>query len=270
MGRQKSSAKLDREVRRESRRRLNGKRSLSDSETAELIRFDGKNRPEEIAQIGMEREKRDRSPLEARNVNQGLYHDSLSAYPVVVATGSAGSGKTFLGTAFAVEELIAKNYDKIVVTRPVLSAEEDLGFLPGTIAEKFMPFFRPVYDVLRRRMGASFLQYCLRPEIEKVEIAPFAYMRGRTFDNAIVILDEAQNVTVNQMRLFLTRMGENTKCIINGDPLQCDLPKGVKSGLVDLIERIGHKGLGVPIINFTDDDCVRSDTCKLALGIYAD
>lgn len=268
MRRQKSQAKLDREVRRESRRELRNKRFMSTEETAELIRFDGRNDSQGIAKIGMEQQKRDRAPLEARNVNQGLYLDALAAKDIIVATGAAGCGKTFLGTAHAVEELIEKNYEKIVVTRPVLTAEEDLGFLPGTIAEKFMPFFRPVYDVLRRRMGPSYLQYCLRPEIEKIEIAPFAYMRGRTFDNAIVILDEAQNVTVNQMRLFLTRLGEGTKCIINGDITQCDLPKGVESGLTDLMTRIKNKGLDVPVINFDKDDCVRSASCQIALEIY--
>ncbi|WP_446914844.1 PhoH family protein, partial [Klebsiella pneumoniae] len=105
-----------------------------------------------------------------------------------------------------------------------LQADEDLGFLPGDVGEKFAPYFRPVYDVLQKRLGASFLEYCLKPEIAKVEIAPFAYMRGRTFENGVVILDEAQNVTPSQMKMFLTRMGENVTVIVNGDVTQCDLP----------------------------------------------
>lgn len=270
MSRQKSNAKLDREVRRESRRRLNQQRSLSSEESADLIRFDGRNNSQDIAKIGMEKEKRDRTPIEARNVNQGLYMDAIVSENIVIATGSAGSGKTLLATVYAVDQLSEKNVEKIVVTRPMLAAEEEMGFLPGTQYEKFLPYFRPVYDILRRRMGPSFLQYCLRPEIEKIEVAPFSFLRGRTFDDSVVILDEAQNVTVNQMRLFLTRIGDNSTVIINGDLKQCDLPKGVKSGLADLLERIERKQLGIPVINFTDADCVRSPICQTALAIYAE
>lgn len=270
MGRQKSNAKLDREVRRESRRKLNQQRSLSNEETAELFQFDNRGNSFPVTHIGMEKEKRDRSPIEARNVNQGLYMDALQSRDLIVATGSAGSGKTLLATVYAVDQLSEKSVEKIVVTRPMLTAEEEMGFLPGTQYEKFLPYFRPVYDILRRRMGPSFLQYCLRPEIEKIEVAPFSFMRGRTFDDAVIILDEAQNVTVNQMRLFLTRVGDNSTVIINGDLNQCDLPKGVKSGLADLLERIERKQLDIPVINFTDDDCVRSPICQTALAIYAE
>lgn len=175
---------------------------------------------------------------------------------------------TFLSTAHAADQLLNKEVESIIVTRPVLTAEEEMGFLPGDMMEKFMPFFRPVYDVLKRRLGIGFLRYCLRPEIEKIEIAPFSYMRGRTFDNAVVILDEAQNVTVTQMKLFLTRIGENTTVIINGDVLQCDLPSHKESGLVDLLRRIETKEVDVPVIKFSRSDCVRSDVCALALAIY--
>ena len=196
--------------------------------------------------------------------------DSIEKYDLVIGAGSAGAGKSFLATVYAIDQLTEKNYEKIIVTRPMVTGEEEMGFLPGSLMEKWLPFFRPIYDTMRRRMGPSFLQYCLRPEIEKIEIVPFAFMRGRDLREAVIILDEAQNVTVTQMKLFLTRAGENAKVIINGDLTQCDLPRGTKSGLADLLERIERKGLDVPVIHFTDDDCVRSDLCKTALEIYSD
>jgi phosphate starvation-inducible PhoH-like protein len=122
-------------------------------------------------------------------------------------------------------------------------------------------YFRPVYDVLVKRLGASFMQYCLRPEIGKVEIAPFAYMRGRTFENAVVILDEAQNVTAAQMKMFLTRLGENVTVIVNGDITQCDLPSGVKSGLSDAMSRFEEDEM-IGVVRFTKEDCVRSALCQ--------
>ncbi|WPH68641.1 PhoH domain protein [Stenotrophomonas phage BUCTxx100] len=213
--------------------------------------------------------KRDTTPFKPRNENQTLYWDALNNRNLLVATGSAGSGKSFAASVYACDQLLAKEVEKIIVTRPVLQSDEDLGFLPGDIAEKFAPYFKPIHEILLKRLGGGFLEYCLKPGVEKVEIAPFAYMRGNTFSDAVIILDEAQNVTVNQMKLFLTRIGENATVVINGDPLQCDLPKGVKSGLVDLLERIERTQLDVPVIRFTDDDCVRSDVCRMALKLYS-
>ncbi|HBY2024031.1 TPA: phosphate starvation-inducible protein PhoH [Klebsiella pneumoniae] len=211
--------------------------------------------------------KRDTSPIEARNEAQAHYLISLDNKSLTFATGEAGCGKTFLATAVAAQRLLDKEVERIIVTRPVLQAEEDLGFLPGDMAEKFAPFFRPVYDVLQKRLGASFLEYCLKPEVAKVEIAPFAYMRGRTFENAVVILDEAQNVTASQMKMFLTRMGENVTVIVNGDITQCDLPGHVKSGLEDALQRF-QPSRQVGLIKFTAEDCVRSELCKVALQAY--
>lgn len=260
MGRQKAQVNARRELRKETRKgRARGNEEVTHLHPAAAVE-----------RIGMAKERVDRSVIQPRSANQALYMDALKNSTLVVSTGSAGSGKTLLATAHAIDELVAKNIEKIVVTRPMVSAEEEMGYLPGDVMSKFLPYFRPVYDILKKRMGASFLQYCLRPEIEKIEVAPFAFMRGRTFDNAVVILDEAQNVTVMQMRMFITRLGENTTCIINGDVDQCDLPKHVKSGLVDLIERIERKGVEVPVIKFTEEDSVRSPNCSLGLALYND
>lgn len=124
-----------------------------------------------------------------------------------------------------------------------------------------------MYDVLVKRLGSSFMQYCLRPEIGKVEIAPFAYMRGRTFENAVVILDEAQNVTAAQMKMFLTRLGENVTVIVNGDITQCDLPSHVKSGLSDALSRFEDDDM-VSVVRFEKEDCVRSQLCQRTLLAY--
>lgn len=220
-----------------------------------------------IESIGMAVSRRDCTPLEARNANQEHYLYALQSKKLIIATGEAGCGKTYLASAWAAERLIAKDVDRIIVTRPVLQADEDLGFLPGDINEKFAPYFRPVQDILLKRLGGTYLQYCLRPGIEKVEISPFAYMRGRTFENAVVILDEAQNVTESQMKMFLTRLGENVTVIVNGDVTQCDLPKHIKSGLEDVIRRFEDDDL-VSVIKFGKDDCVRSELCKRTLFAY--
>ncbi|MCL6394546.1 phosphate starvation-inducible protein PhoH, partial [Pectobacterium atrosepticum] len=191
-----------------------------------------------VEAIGMARDSRDTSPVKARNEAQAHYLNAIDSKQLIFATGEAGCGKTWISAAKAAEALIHKDVERIIVTRPVLQADEDLGFLLGDIAEKFAPYFRPVYDVLLKRLGASFMQYCLRPEIGKVEIAPFAYMRGRTFENAVVILDEAQNVTAAQMKMFLTRLGKNVTDLVHGDITPWALPRGVRSALRDALERV--------------------------------
>lgn len=211
--------------------------------------------------------KRDNTPIEARNANQVHYLDQLHSKRLIFATGEAGCGKTFLSAAHAADALLSKDVERIIVTRPVLESGENLGFLPGDISEKFSPYFRPVQDILEKRLGGSFLQYCLRPDVKKVEIAPFAYMRGRTFENAVVILDEAQNVTKAQMKMFLTRLGENVTVIVNGDIEQCDLPKGTTSGLNDALKRFKTTDL-IGVVQFTKEDCVRSELCQEVLYAY--
>ncbi|MBJ7220439.1 MULTISPECIES: phosphate starvation-inducible protein PhoH [unclassified Brenneria] len=261
MGRQKAVIKARREAKRVIRRESRSHRQREEESVTSLVNMGG------IESIGMARENRDTSVIEARTLAQEHYLSAIENKQLIFATGEAGCGKTFLSAAKAAEALIHKEVDRIIVTRPVLQADEDLGFLPGDIAEKFAPYFRPVYDVLLRRLGASFMQYCLRPEIGKVEIAPFAYMRGRTFENAVVILDEAQNVTVNQMKMFLTRLGENVTVIVNGDVTQCDLPAGVKSGLRDALERFAEDDM-IGVVSFGKQDCVRSELCQRTLNAY--
>ena len=211
--------------------------------------------------------KRDTSPIEARNEAQAHYLISLDSKALTFATGEAGCGKTFLATAVAAQRLLDKEVERIIVTRPVLQAEEDLGFLPGDMAEKFAPFFRPVSDVLQKRLGASFLEYCLKPEVAKVEIAPFAYMRGRTFENAVVILDEAQNVTASQMKMFLTRIGFGSKVVITGDASQKDLAPGTQSGL-DVAVKVLSGLDDIGFCNLTSRDVVRHPLVQKIVKAY--
>ncbi len=261
MGRQKAVIKARREAKRVLRRDSRSHKQREEESVTSLVQMSG------VEAIGMARDSRDNSPVAARNEAQAHYLNAIESKQLIFATGEAGCGKTWISAAKAAEALIHKDVDRIIVTRPVLQADEDLGFLPGDISEKFAPYFRPVYDVLVKRLGASFMQYCLRPEIGKVEIAPFAYMRGRTFENAVVILDEAQNVTAAQMKMFLTRLGENVTVIVNGDITQCDLPSGVKSGLSDAMSRFVEDDM-VGVVRFTKDDCVRSALCQRALNAY--
>lgn len=262
MARQTATKKLHRESRRERR---NGSRDRNqDRGNDHYPESHGSN----ISTIGMAKDNIDRRPLKPLNENQDRYIQAIKNCNIILGVGDAGSGKTFISASIAAAQLINKDIERIVVTRPMVSAEEEMGFLPGDVSEKFLPFFRPVYDVLKKRLGASFLQYALKPGIEKVEVLPFSFMRGRSLEDAFVILDEAQNVTATQMKLFLTRMGENVTVVISGDPGQCDLPKGKVSGLADLIDRIYDCDLNIPVIEFDEEDCVRSDICKTALQLY--
>lgn len=259
MGRQKFANQVKHEARRADKRgaKRNGSRRRN------VEQFDN---TQPVEQIGMAVGRNTR-PLEAKNEAQGHYILALDTKDLIFGYGPAGSGKTYIAATKAADALLNKEVARIVVTRPVLQADEDLGFLPGDVHEKFAPFFKPVYEVLLERLGASFLEYCLRPEIGKVVIAPFAYMRGCTFKDSFVILDEAQNVTANQMKLFLTRIGENCTVVVNGDVEQCDLPGNVTSGLGDALHRFGNNEY-VGKVEFLEEDCVRSHICQMALAAY--
>lgn len=172
-------------------------------------------------------------PIKAKTVGQQKYMDAISKNTIVFGIGPAGTGKTYLAVAAAVAALRKKTVSRIILTRPAVEAGEKLGFLPGDLQNKVDPYLRPLYDALYEMMGADTFQSCLEKGI--VEVAPLAYMRGRTLDESFIILDEAQNTSEEQMKMFLTRLGFNSKVIVTGDVTQVDLPDGRRSGLRAII-----------------------------------
>ncbi len=192
--------------------------------------------------------------ISPRTPTQAAYVQAIADMEMVFALGPAGTGKTYLAVATAVERLIQGQVDRIILSRPAVEAGEQLGFLPGSMREKVDPYMRPLYDALFDMMPSSQVSRCL--ENGEIEIAPLAFMRGRTLGNAFIILDEAQNTTAVQMKMFLTRLGENARMVITGDLSQVDLPRGTRSGLRDAIDVLaGVDGVGV--VTFTDVDVVR-------------
>jgi phosphate starvation-inducible PhoH-like protein len=195
-----------------------------------------------------------RRPVEARSPRQAAYIDALDDFELVFGLGPAGTGKTYLAVAVAVAMLKAGKVDRIILSRPAVEAGERLGFLPGDMKEKIDPYLRPLYDALYDMMPGD--QVDRRLQAGEIEIAPLAFMRGRTLANSFIILDEAQNTTPTQMKMFLTRLGENSRMAVTGDQSQVDLPLGAKSGLNDAIETL--RGVtGVTMIEFTEADVVR-------------
>ena len=183
-------------------------------------------------------------PIRVKTLGQKIYVDAVKNHDIVFGVGPAGTGKTFLAVTLAVTALKKGQVKRIVLTRPAVEAGESLGFLPGDLKEKVDPYLRPVYDALYQILGKDQTTRLMERDI--IEIAPLAYMRGRTLDDAFVILDEAQNTTIMQMKMFLTRLGFHSKMIVNGDTSQIDLPRNVKSGLIDASEKLK----GIPQINF--------------------
>ena len=175
-------------------------------------------------------------PIRVKTLGQKVYVDSVKKHDIVFGIGPAGTGKTFLAVTLAVTALKRGQVKRIILTRPAVEAGESLGFLPGDLKEKVDPYLRPVYDALCQILGKEQTTRLMEREI--IEIAPLAYMRGRTLDDAFVILDEAQNTTIMQMKMFLTRLGFNSKMIVNGDTSQIDLPRNVKSGLIDATQKL--------------------------------
>jgi phosphate starvation-inducible PhoH-like protein len=204
-------------------------------------------------------------PVRARTATQDAYIRALRRDALVFGTGPAGTGKTWLAVAHAVSLFERKEVDRIILSRPAVEAGERLGFLPGDMREKVDPYLRPVYDALFDMMDARIVERAM--QTGEIEIAPLAFMRGRTLSNAVVILDEAQNTTAMQMKMFLTRLGENSRMIVTGDPSQVDLPTGQTSGLaeatrlLDRIEGIGH-------VIFTAEDVIRHELVQRIVSAY--
>ena len=203
--------------------------------------------------------------IKAKTFNQKRLVESMNGNDMVFAIGPAGTGKTYTGVALAVKALKEKQVKRIVLTRPAVEAGENLGFLPGDLNEKLDPYMQPLYDALRDMIPSE----TLKNHIEKgiIQIAPLAFMRGRTLDNAFVILDEAQNSTHSQMKMFLTRMGKNAKFMITGDPGQIDLPRRMISGLKEAL-LILKNAKGIGIIYLDDKDVIRHPLVKKIIDAY--
>jgi phosphate starvation-inducible PhoH-like protein len=208
---------------------------------------------------------RKRGPVRARNAAQNAYIKALKQHELVFAEGPAGTGKTWLAVGHAVSLLEQGAAERLILSRPAVEAGERLGFLPGDMREKVDPYLRPIYDALYDFMEARHVERGLQTGM--IEIAPLAFMRGRTLTNAVVLLDEAQNTTSMQMKMFLTRLGENSRMIINGDPTQIDLPPGQKSGLIEAVRILqGVEGIGRVI--FKEQDVVRHDLVRRIVTAY--
>ncbi len=204
-------------------------------------------------------------PIVARSTGQRNYVEAIQKHDVVFGIGPAGTGKTYLAVAMAVAALKKEQVARIILTRPAVEAGEALGFLPGDLQEKITPYLRPLYDALRDMLEAEEIERLVARQI--IEIAPLAYMRGRTLSNAFVILDEAQNTTTEQMFMLLTRMGPNSKCVVTGDVTQIDLPPNKRSGLVEALQALKSTA-GIALVYFTERDVVRHELVRAIISAY--
>lgn len=203
--------------------------------------------------------------LVPQTYKQEDYLDAIDKKDVIFALGPAGSGKTYVATHYAAMQLYYKKIDKIILTRPAVEAcDEEMGFLPGDLQEKYQPYLLPYLETFNELLGKSFVEYCLK--VGNIEAVPLAFMRGRSFKDCIILGDELQNSTPLQMKLLLTRLGDNTKMLLNGDVEQKDR-EGI-SGLEDAIGKLGYLD-EVGVLTFTYDDCVRSGLCKKILKAYS-
>jgi len=242
--------------------RLQQKQDVSIGEIDSALRFlnDRKTKGDNAAQgngHGKITLKTKKKTITARSPNQETYLEALQSAPMTFGLGPAGTGKTYLAVAMGVSMFLSGTVERLIFTRPVVEAGEKLGFLPGDMKEKVDPYLRPIYDALQDMLPWDLI--VKKMESGDIEIAPLAFMRGRTLTNAFVILDEAQNTTTSQMKMFLTRMGESSRMVITGDATQTDLPRGVQSGLNDALEILE----GVEEIKFITFD--KSDVVRHAL-----
>ena len=206
-----------------------------------------------------------RAPVMPKTETQRAYLEAIHAHDIVFGVGPAGTGKTYLAMAMAVAALKKDLVSRIILTRPAVEAGEALGFLPGDLKEKIMPYLRPLYDALQDMLEPDELARCMERNI--IEIAPLAYMRGRTLARSFIVLDEAQNTTTEQMFMFLTRLGLDSKCVITGDQTQIDLPRNRRSGLVEAVQALrGVEGIG--FCHFSETDVVRHGLVATIIRAY--
>lgn len=204
-------------------------------------------------------------PVKPKTLGQKKYIDAINKNTITIGVGPAGTGKTYLAVAMAVKAFRAKEVNRIILTRPAVEAGEKLGFLPGDLQQKVDPYLRPLYDALFDMLGAENFQRC--QERGDIEVAPLAYMRGRTLDDSFIILDEAQNTTCEQMKMFLTRLGFHSKAVVTGDITQIDLPDGKKSGLKDAVSVLKNVD-DIAIIRLTGKDVVRHKLVQAIINAY--
>ncbi len=225
-----------------------------------LFDFDPTAARESFEEINLRKRR-----VRARTRAQDAYVRALKRHALVFSTGPAGTGKTWLAVAHAVQLFERKEVDRIILSRPAVEAGERLGFLPGDMREKVDPYLRPLYDALYDLMDARIVERAL--QTTEIEIAPLAFMRGRTLSNAAVILDEAQNTTAMQMKMLLTRLGENSRMVVNGDPSQVDLPPGQTSGLADAVRLLAGID-GIAHVAFTSSDVIRHELVARIVEAY--
>ena len=200
--------------------------------------------------------------IQPLNYIQGEYLEAIRSSEIIFGIGSAGTGKTFIAASYAASELFHRRVDKVILTRPNIETGKGLGFLPGTIEEKYAPYLLPFNSIFTRALGAGFYEYCLKDKT--IEPTPLGFLRGTTFDNCIVLVDEAQNCTKEEMKMLLSRGGKNCKMIFSGDTEQSDIPN---SGLNDAVDRL--EGIeGIEVVEFLDEDIVRSAMCKKIIMAY--